>query len=144
MAEIAPDEYLVARGREQDLDTVRIFTLPESNGLFIPKEVLIARAQNLTDSIWGVLTEQEPSGLSLPIRSLETHSLRGVATILDRLLRTQAPSIEVSADEGTLDLKRILVELHEKMVPGSARGVAQKLGVAIEDFDKRPVPGQYL
>ena len=147
MAEKTPRKYLVARDREVETDTVRIFGFPESDGIIVPKELLVAKAQKITQIIHGLLTEESDAGLVVPVEDLKTSDIRGVSSLLDRFLRTPDVSINISDDIDSMEIKGTIVRLHENIRPGSGLSVAQRLGVSLADIapdDPRPYPGVYL
>lgn len=147
MAEKIPRKYLVARDREVETDTVRIFGFPESDGIIVPKELLVAKAQKITQIIHGLLTEESDAGLVVPVEDLKTSDIRGVSSLLDRFLRTPDVSINISDDIDSMEIKGTIVRLHENIRPGSGLSVAQRLGVSLADIapdDPRPYPGVYL
>jgi len=147
VAEKIPRKYLVARDREVETDTVRIFGFPESDGIIVPKELLVAKAQKITQIIHGLLTEESDAGLVVPVEDLKTSDIRGVSSLLDRFLRTPDVSINISDDIDSMEIKGTIVRLHENIRPGSGLSVAQRLGVSLADIapdDPRPYPGVYL
>jgi len=147
VAEKTPRKYLVARDREVETDTVRIFGFPESDGIIVPKELLVAKAQKITQIIHGLLTEESDAGLVVPVEDLKTSDIRGVSSLLDRFLRTPDVSINISDDIDSMEIKGTIVRLHENIRPGSGLSVAQRLGVSLADIapdDPRPYPGVYL